>query len=737
MKKDYTIGLDIGTNSVGWAVIDDAFNVLDVNKKVKVIKNGKTRGKKRPTKMWGVRLFEEGKVAKDRRIARTTRRRIERKDARSGYLRDIFAEQIHAVDPNFFIRMDESFLKGDDRSNEIKSQFPLFPTSMEEKNYHQKFPTVYHLRKELSQNNESVDIRYIFLALNHIFKSRGHFLNEDDGDDFFGDFSNIEIKPAFEKFIVKYKELFEDSDIDISGYSDEIEKALKSHRDDSAKFIGKTFENEKTGTLYQFIKLMFGLKANFKLTFELDEDIKLQFSDEKYEEELEKLLNLISSEFAELFEHAREVSNAISLADILTITREEYKNSTTKLSASMVERYEDHKEDLKKLKGLLKSNPEIYDDYFYDHKTVKENNQTVIKANYVGYVGIPKSSYRKFLAKSGKEKIASDEIRKPYEQKYATQERFYKYTKSVLEKLNIVSESDKKIKEYLLQKIENGTFLRKQRTFDNGGIPYQLQLHELKTIIRHQKKVNPSFKEFIEGEFKEDSSITNEDAIYKIFKFRIPYYVGPLRDYAHKNDTKQKSPWLVKKTADPIRPWNFDDVVNTEQSAVKFIERMQNDCTYLYGNKTLPKASLTYQKYTVLNELAKVRLDGNLISPEIRKQIFDGLFKKQKKVSKGSFKNHLNKVLQLNVSEISGLSENSDNENQFNNQFSTYQDLRTWYIDALSSKNTSKEEKEKLKNEAEKILDDEKYLETFEEIIKVLTLIHQSITGLYETRIKL
>lgn len=102
MKKDYTIGLDIGTNSVGWAVIDDAFNVLDVNKKVKVIKNGKTRGKKRPTKMWGVRLFEEGKVAKDRRIARTTRRRIERKDARSGYLRDIFAEQIHAVDPNFF-----------------------------------------------------------------------------------------------------------------------------------------------------------------------------------------------------------------------------------------------------------------------------------------------------------------------------------------------------------------------------------------------------------------------------------------------------------------------------------------------------------------------------------------------------------------------------------------------------------------------------------------------------------
>jgi CRISPR-associated endonuclease Csn1 len=89
MKKDYTIGLDIGTNSVGWAVIDDAFNVLDVNKKVKVIKNGKTRGKKRPTKMWGVRLFEEGDVAADTRLKRGTRRRLKRRHERLRYLQII------------------------------------------------------------------------------------------------------------------------------------------------------------------------------------------------------------------------------------------------------------------------------------------------------------------------------------------------------------------------------------------------------------------------------------------------------------------------------------------------------------------------------------------------------------------------------------------------------------------------------------------------------------------------
>ena len=33
-KKDYTIGLDIGTNSVGWAVIDNEFNLAQGKKRI-------------------------------------------------------------------------------------------------------------------------------------------------------------------------------------------------------------------------------------------------------------------------------------------------------------------------------------------------------------------------------------------------------------------------------------------------------------------------------------------------------------------------------------------------------------------------------------------------------------------------------------------------------------------------------------------------------------------------------
>ena len=42
-KKDYSIGLDIGTSSVGWAVIDC--------QNYKVLRKGNQ-------KLWGVRLFD-------------------------------------------------------------------------------------------------------------------------------------------------------------------------------------------------------------------------------------------------------------------------------------------------------------------------------------------------------------------------------------------------------------------------------------------------------------------------------------------------------------------------------------------------------------------------------------------------------------------------------------------------------------------------------------------------------
>ena len=64
--ENYNIGLDIGVGSVGWAVTDFDNNLL------------KYKGKN----MWGARLFNEAQTAKDTRVLRCSRRRLERRRER-------------------------------------------------------------------------------------------------------------------------------------------------------------------------------------------------------------------------------------------------------------------------------------------------------------------------------------------------------------------------------------------------------------------------------------------------------------------------------------------------------------------------------------------------------------------------------------------------------------------------------------------------------------------------------
>ena len=66
-NKSYSIGLDIGTNSVGWAVITDDYKVP--SKKMKVLGNTDKHFIKK--NLIGALLFDEGTTAEDRRLKRT------------------------------------------------------------------------------------------------------------------------------------------------------------------------------------------------------------------------------------------------------------------------------------------------------------------------------------------------------------------------------------------------------------------------------------------------------------------------------------------------------------------------------------------------------------------------------------------------------------------------------------------------------------------------------------------
>ena len=92
----YSIGLDIGTNSVGWAVVKDRQQL--VRKHMTTHVDG--REKKVKKNFWGVRLFDEGTTAEATRIKRTSRRRLTRRKNRILFLQDIFSVEMNQVDSN-------------------------------------------------------------------------------------------------------------------------------------------------------------------------------------------------------------------------------------------------------------------------------------------------------------------------------------------------------------------------------------------------------------------------------------------------------------------------------------------------------------------------------------------------------------------------------------------------------------------------------------------------------------
>ena len=74
-------------------------------------------------------------------------------------------------------------------------------------------------------------------------------------------------------------------------------------------------------------------------------------------------------------------------------------------------------------------------------------------------------------------------------------------------------------------------------------------------------------------------------------------------------------------------------MVDFDKSEDGFIRRMTCKCTYLAGEDVLPKYSLLYSKYTVLNEINNIKVNGEKISPELKQDIFNELFMKTSRVT--------------------------------------------------------------------------------------------------------
>lgn len=579
--QDYFMGLDMGTGSVGWAVTNEAYEVL------------RAHGKS----LWGVRLFETANTAEERRSFRTARRRLARRNWRIDLLQEIFAEEIHKVDEGFYLRMKESRYTAEDKLD-VEGNCPELPYALfvdadyTDKEYHKQFPTIYHLRCWLMHTDETPDIRLVYLALHHMMKHRGHFLLS----------GSVEKIREFESAFIQFIHSVKAEELDFTLYSDDdelgnIEEILRNS--ELTKSVKKTelikILGAKTACEKAFCGLISGCSVKLSDLFsnkELDESErpKLSFADSNYDEYCAGIASVLGEQYA-IIEQAKAVYDWAVLADILG----DYHS----ISEAKIALYEKHKADLVYLKNLVKQYlpRDVYKEIF-----VKTDSKL---ANYCAYVGLTKVNGKK----------------QELEGKQCSKQEFYDFLKKKV--LSVIGEQEEA--EYLKQEIEKETFLPKQVVKDNSVIPYQVHQYELKEMLHNLSDRIPLLKE--QGE-----------KIEQIFTFRIPYYVGPLNGI-RKGD--QATNWACRKSDEKIYPWNFYDVVDVEASAEKFITRMTNKCTYLPTEDVLPKFSMLYSKFEVLNELNNLRLNGEPITVEEKQKIYTELFQRTRKVTRKKLEAYL------------------------------------------------------------------------------------------------
>ena len=574
--KDYYVGFDIGTESVGWAVSDFYYNLC------------KFHGKS----MWGYELFDECNTAVDRRTFRNSRKRIDRKKQRIAWLQMLFNEEISKVDIAFFQRLKESNLYLEDKSTNVP--YAVYADkNYTDVDYHNAYPTIYHLRKDLIEREDPHDIRLVYLALHHLIKNRGHFLFDNLNSDYDSDSSFDFLYDDLVTYLSEEMGIVLECS-DSSNVADVLKDKSKS-RSVKKKELSNYFQITKKNNPQEveIITLLCGLKGTLSTIFSdktLDdaEKNKIVF-DNSFDENEDDYIAILQDRY-ELIEKVKAIYDWAVLADIL--------NGESYISFAKVKTYEEHKNDLRMLKDYVKERCfDKYDEIFRVSSDIP---------NYTSYSGKYKENGKTgVLARKNK----------------ATQEEFCSYLLKSFKNLDHSGYED------MFLKIENNTFMPKIVVKDNGVIPMQVNEKEVKMILNNASKYLPFLSE------KDCDGISVSDKILKIFQFRIPYYVGPLNTHSDKS-------WLIRGK-EKIYPWNFDKVVDVEKSAEAFITNLTSKCTYLFDRDVIPKNSILYSKFMVLNELNNLRLDGEKPDVQFKQDIFNDIFMHHKKVARKSLVNYI------------------------------------------------------------------------------------------------
>ena len=542
---------------------------------------------------WGVRLYDPAQTAEEARLFRSSRRRRDRRKWRLGLLQELMAPDVLAADPDFYERMAQSSLAAGD--GDFEPWEGLFPDA-EGRAAAAGYPTVYHLRRRLVESGEREDARLVYLALHHILKNRGHFLIEGAVSS-----KDLDAGAAVSALAEALAALCEARGIgapavDADGLSAALE-GVEGRKERRAAFqaalglpAGSKAEAKAVADA------VFGLKARFSSLFPVDA-AAFALSDE---EKADALAASLDGEDAALLSAIRSCFASRLLAGIMS----DAGGGT--LSSAMVARYEAHREDLAMLKRIVRrDHPGEYDAMFRGELARRGRYAKGSARGYTGYV----------LGS-----VARDDL--------------YAAVRRLIGDDGLEGE-EARWRDGALERMETGSFLPKLRTRENASIPNQLHLEELEAIVANQSRHYPSLAE-------------NASRIAMLATFRVPYYVGPLGSVASPERDKPFA-WAVRRPGmegRAVRPWNFDEVIDRDASAEAFIDNLVGECTYLLGEKVLPRNSLLYSEFCVRQELNVIRWgdDGEgyeRLDGETAQAVYDDVFLRRKAVTASHVEEYL------------------------------------------------------------------------------------------------
>lgn len=620
MDKDYYLGLDIGTDSVGWALTDSDYNLLRLK--------GKTA--------WGARIFDSAKDSKERRGFRSNRRRTQRRNYRVNLINNLFFDELSKIDETFLLRLKESNLVLEDKSNK-EFKYPLFKEKDLEKEFYKKYPTIYHLRRDQYLNKDEAfkDIRYLYLTVHHIIKYRGNFLKKGEINLKKFDYSILDnINVIMNNLYLSSFEEDEEPEsitfLEKDKYQDFINCLLDKHtnKTEKKKIINELiypFKESKKMKLINdklFKTLLVSGSVDIKELVEQDETVKFEFNDT-----FEQTLSSYQGSLGKLYEVIVDIKN---IYDYVYISKLIGDNDT--LSEAYVAIYNEHKKDLRILKDLL----------------IKVDNK-------LGLNGKERYYYQVFkkVAESSKKDDQIDNyqrfIKENYSGKHATLNEFNTFLSKLFKEESFKAAAETLPNyQYLVDKCNDKetSLLARVSDVSNSSIPHQLHLEELRKILNNAKK---HFFNFVNDE------LINK--IVTLFKFRVPYFVGPLS----KNDNAYSN--IVRNSNENITPFNFNQVVNLEKTKEKFINQRLNYCSYLFNEFVLPKNSIIYMDYVNLNRLNSLTINNSKISQDVKLDLFNNLIKRNFKTTINGIakylKNHYEVYAKDGVS-ISGINSNDD-----------------------------------------------------------------------------